>query len=161
MTRRWLIARLAALLAAAAAAPAFLYWWRSGREPAPGAGEWVALGPARKLPEGEWIARRFSFERTNRWRHETAEELVYVWREGRDITVLSPVCPHARCLVRRTDDGFACPCHRSAFDGEGRVLFGPSPRPLDRLEWRVRKGILQAHYRTFPPGVTESEVAEA
>lgn len=164
MTRRWflgLAAKLGALLAAVAAAPAALYWWRSSRLPAPGSGEWVALGPARKVPEGEWIARRFAFERSNRWRHETVEELVYVWREGREITVLSPVCPHARCLVRQTDEGFTCPCHRSAFDSEGGVLYGPSPRPLDKLEWRVRKGVLQAHYRTFPAGEAAPEADEA
>jgi hypothetical protein len=35
------------------------------------------------------------------------------------------------------------------------VLDGPPPRPLDRLETRIEKGILFAAYQTFRAGIPE------
>ncbi|MBI2923668.1 MAG: Rieske (2Fe-2S) protein [Planctomycetes bacterium] len=45
-------------------------------------------------------------------------------------------CTHARCTVRwdPAARGFACPCHGGKFDAEGRVLAGPPPAPLRRLD---------------------------
>ncbi len=40
----------------------------------------------------------------------------------------------APCTVARFNEGFACPCHGSRFDGRGRVVGGPAPRPLPWLE---------------------------
>jgi cytochrome b6-f complex iron-sulfur subunit len=53
-------------------------------------------------------------------------------------TALSLVCTHARCIVRWEDaeKRFLCPCHKGSFDAEGRVLSGPPPSPLRRLEVR-------------------------
>ena len=157
MTRRFFLRLANATLLAAAALPTALFWWRSSRGAAP-SDQWVDLGAAIKIPEGEWLPRRFSFERTNRWRQELTEELVYVRRVDRDITILSPVCPHARCVVSRDGDGFACPCHRSSFDSQGISLTGPSPRRLDELGWKVSKGRLLVNYQQFRPGVPESDV---
>ncbi len=57
---------------------------------------------------------------------------------GSGATALSLVCTHARCIVKWTDaeKRFLCPCHRGAFDADGRVLSGPPPAPLRRLEVR-------------------------
>ena len=38
--------------------------------------------------------------------------------------------------------GFSCPCHGSAFDGEGNRTAGPAPRALDRYEFSIRNGRL-------------------
>jgi cytochrome b6-f complex iron-sulfur subunit len=43
---------------------------------------------------------------------------------------ISSICTHLGCNVRRSDAGFACPCHGSRFDENGRVVHGPAPRPL-------------------------------
>ena len=43
---------------------------------------------------------------------------------------ISSVCTHLGCNVRRTSNGFECPCHGSTYDQNGRVLSGPAPRPL-------------------------------
>jgi Rieske Fe-S protein len=45
-------------------------------------------------------------------------------------TALSLVCTHLGCTVESKPDGFACPCHGSRFDPQGRVLRGPANRPL-------------------------------
>jgi cytochrome b6-f complex iron-sulfur subunit len=33
-------------------------------------------------------------------------------------------------VVQVKEEGFDCPCHGSKYDGEGRVIGGPAPRPL-------------------------------
>lgn len=69
----------------------------------------------------------------------------------------SLICTHLGCVVRWVPEGgdgkaartlssgknpglFVCPCHGGVFDAEGRVIDGPPPRPLERLEVRVRDG---------------------
>ena len=46
---------------------------------------------------------------------------------------LSLVCTHLGCTVEERSDGFACPCHGSRYDSQGRVLRGPAGRALGRL----------------------------
>ena len=50
-------------------------------------------------------------------------------------------CTHLACPVyfAREHGRLECPCHEGAFDVEtGNVLYGPPPRPLDRIELEVR-----------------------
>ncbi len=149
---------LAGLFAAGAALPALVFWWRS---PPTGDGEvWVDLGSAPKIPEGEWLSKAFVYERRDRWRIEQARELVYLKRDGRSFRVLSAVCPHTGCLVKRREEGFTCPCHKSFFDAGGRSVEGPSPRNLDELEWKVEKRRLKVRYQRFRPGISETVVLE-
>lgn len=39
-------------------------------------------------------------------------------------------CPHLGCLVRASDDGFACPCHGSRFGAAGTRTASPAARRL-------------------------------
>jgi Rieske Fe-S protein len=43
---------------------------------------------------------------------------------------LSLECPHLGCTVAPGPSGFACPCHGSRFDRDGRVVSGPASRSL-------------------------------
>ncbi len=160
MTRRRFLElwqALAALLAAGATVPPLLFWWRSTSTSgaADGVESWADLGAVRKIPEGGWNATGLELERRNRWRRDAVREVVYVRRRGEDFEVLSSICPHTGCLVRRQDDGFTCPCHKSFFDAEGNAVEGPSPRPLDALEWKVEKKRLLVKYQRFRPGLAE------
>jgi Rieske Fe-S protein len=50
-------------------------------------------------------------------------------------------CTHLACPVyfAREHGRLECPCHEGAFDvRSGNVLYGPPPRPLDRIELEVR-----------------------
>jgi menaquinol-cytochrome c reductase iron-sulfur subunit len=57
---------------------------------------------------------------------------------------------------------FACPCHQSGFDSEGRVTAGPSPRPLDTLEYRVSSsdadGQLSVQFQNYKKGLPNKEL---
>jgi nitrite reductase/ring-hydroxylating ferredoxin subunit len=61
------------------------------------------------------------------------------WLPHRDLFVihnqmgfgaLSARCTHLGCVLRRTADGFACPCHGARFDANGQVISGPARRSL-------------------------------
>ncbi len=50
-------------------------------------------------------------------------------------------CTHLTCPVyyERSEDRLECPCHEGGFDARtGAVLYGPPPRPLDRVVIEVR-----------------------
>lgn len=75
---------------------------------------------------------------TIRWR----KSVWLVRRPDGDVTAFDPHCTHLGCPYD-WDPGrrvFACPCHGGAFDPEGRVLAGPPPRPLDRMEVQIANG---------------------
>ena len=54
-----------------------------------------------------------------------------------EFTVLSSVCTHLGCRIRKTRFGFRCPCHGSAFDTKGQVVTGPANEPLPSYDVEV------------------------
>ena len=54
-------------------------------------------------------------------------------RSDHGFTALSLVCPHLGCTVESKPDGFACPCHGSRFDLQGKVTRGPAGKSLKTL----------------------------
>lgn len=146
VTRRTWAERSIALLWAAMgtiiAIPSALYLLlprgQSRRQPA-------ALGELGAFAVGE--PRRVVYQRTRRddWRVAREQAAAWVVRTGQEQAVaFAPECTHLGCAVNW--DGqqgrFLCPCHDSAFDREGRVLYGPARRPLDRLDVIVQDGKL-------------------
>lgn len=63
---------------------------------------------------------------------EGSKYAVYRNDAGR-VHVLSPVCPHLKCLVawNALESTWDCPCHGSRFHADGRVLEGPAASGLD------------------------------
>jgi Rieske Fe-S protein len=52
-------------------------------------------------------------------------------------------CTHLSCPVHysKTNDRLECPCHDGGFDAKtGDVLYGPPPRPLDKIDIEIRDG---------------------
>lgn len=52
-------------------------------------------------------------------------------------------CTHLTCPVYYAKEAnrLECPCHEGGFDVKtGNVLYGPPPRPLDRVEIEIRAG---------------------
>lgn len=59
---------------------------------------------------------------------------VIVARDDKGVYAMSRACTHQGCAVDDTSSGVAgglhCPCHGSAFDGNGAVTHGPAGSPL-------------------------------
>ena len=73
------------------------------------------------------------------WYETTKQAVVFIDREGDGYRAVSAVCQHLGCSVRwdHAKKQFLCPCHGGVYDREGRVVSGPPPRPLQRLNVRV------------------------
>jgi cytochrome b6-f complex iron-sulfur subunit len=52
-------------------------------------------------------------------------------------SVLGLVCTHLGCTLEPDAEGFACPCHNSRFDAEGKVTHGPATKSLQSLRVEV------------------------
>jgi len=63
---------------------------------------------------------------------------VVVARDANGVYAMSGVCTHAGCLMgdtaRTIEAGLSCPCHGSAFDGDGNVTRGPAAAPLQHYQ---------------------------
>ena len=57
----------------------------------------------------------------------------WLFRELLGFYAIDARCPHLGCLVRPSENGFACPCHRSHFSPSGERITGPSPSALRYL----------------------------
>ncbi len=68
------------------------------------------------------------------------DETVYVYRLNGRLVAYSATCPHVRCLVKWSDKEnlYHCPCHASAFDKDGKRLYGPATRGLWPQKIRVQ-----------------------
>ena len=80
-----------------------------------------------------------------------------VKRSASDVAVFSPVCPHLGCHYDwdASDSLFKCPCHASVFNVDGRVVSGPSPRPLDTLPSEIRQGVLYVEWEQYKVGIAQ------
>ena len=60
------------------------------------------------------------------------EARLFIFNGSEGFYAISSICTHLGCNVRwqASQERFACPCHGSVFDGLGRVVQGPAPRPL-------------------------------
>jgi menaquinol-cytochrome c reductase iron-sulfur subunit len=134
-------------------------WFALGREGP--IDDWVEVANIKDLPQGVVQPRLVRVLARGKWFDQHVERSVWLLRNPDDtITVLSGVCPHKNYNINwRTDLGtFVCPGHKSAFDSGGRVLSGPSPRPLDALEHQVENGVVKVRYQKFKQNVPTKEI---
>jgi cytochrome b6-f complex iron-sulfur subunit len=59
------------------------------------------------------------------------ERRLYVFNGADGLYAISSVCTHLGCNVKRSEEGFECPCHGSQFDENGQVVRGPAPKALE------------------------------
>jgi menaquinol-cytochrome c reductase iron-sulfur subunit len=125
----------------------------------PAAKRWIKIGEEDQIEQG--VPTRFDFAETvsDAWVESRALRGVWIYTDdGKTFTVYNGQCTHLGCSYAfdKGDGRFHCPCHHGLFDLKtGAVLDGPPPRPLDRLETRIEKGILFAAYQTFRAGIPE------
>jgi len=81
---------------------------------------------------------------------------IWVTKHAADqATVYSPLCPHLNCRYTFVDNLYKCPCHGSVFNGDGKCIAGPSPRPLDTLPYKIEGGELFVKWELFKAGIPE------
>ena len=59
-----------------------------------------------------------------------------------EVHALSAICTHLGCIIAWNPKAreFICPCHGGRYDFNGNVVFGPPPRPLEKIQVKVRDG---------------------
>lgn len=107
---------------------------------------WIPLIPLADLIPGQPVHLPYRALVPDAWRTVWLSGSVWlVPGQGEsDTTIFDPRCTHMGCPYKwQPGEGvFKCGCHGGVFDIEGRVLAGPPPRPLDRLDSRVVNGEL-------------------
>jgi Rieske Fe-S protein len=120
--------------------------------------EWSRGGEMSSLPEGQPTQVKFEARTEDAYHYENVLYSVWVIKHSADkVTVFSPICPHLGChyLWNQEIERFTCPCHASVFALDGKVLYGPAPRPLDSLPYKITDGVLFVRYEQFKVGVPE------
>lgn len=109
------------------------------------------------------IKKLVTIEQRDGWRKIVLERPVYLTKDAKgELIVLSAVCTHLGCTVPwvEKESKFICPCHLGVFASDGRLLGGPPPRDMDRLETRIEDGVLKTQYQFFRQLVrTKEELA--
>lgn len=177
----WLTRGLAVLSAALVAVPGFSFltaplWRRSARAV-------LRQRVARwdDLPVGRPVQVSIVGSRRDAWTIHPDEVIGRVWLVRNSDSVVDPtaadvrafatICPHLGCQIQHDarQNHFVCPCHRAAFDVQGRKLSedqlghsNHSPRAMDRLECMVvqdevsSQWWVEVEYEKFQQGLTQS-----
>src|SRR5215831_6181208 len=101
---------------------------------------WSSAGNVSDIPIGDPQKRTFLVAEHDGWSERLVERSVWVVRYDEDrAAVYSALCPHQGCSINWKPESraFKCPCHESAFDLEGGLRSGPSPRGLDKVEYKT------------------------
>jgi Rieske Fe-S protein len=109
--------------------------------------QWVQVGVIAELPAGQVHRTTYTTRIFDAWRETEETGLLYCFsQDGNEYTVLDATCSHLGCNVlwQEYEGHFACPCHNGVFDQEGRVISGPPPTPLRRLQTKIENGVLMA-----------------
>jgi len=128
----------------------------SGRKPG-----WSRVIEVGSLTEGQPVEVKFSAMREDAYHYANVLHSVWVIRHSPEhITVFSPVCPHLGChfLWDPKVERFECPCHASGYSMDGKVLYGPAPRPLDVLPHKIEDGALFVRWERFKVGTPDRVV---
>jgi menaquinol-cytochrome c reductase iron-sulfur subunit len=116
---------------------------------------WSTVDNFSDIPVGDPQRRTFTVIDNDGWSEHADERTVWVVRNSDDqAVVFTAICPHQGCSInwRAAAGNFRCACHESTFNESGHRLDGPSPRDMDRLEYKVYNGLLLVKYQSFPTG---------
>ena len=107
--------------------------------------------------DGQWlgVASEAELAAGTPHRFATASLVGFVTATGDGLVAVSGACTHLGCILQQNDTAgrFDCPCHRTAFGHDGRLLLSQlpeAPAPLTRLQVRRREGSVEV---LLPPPV--------
>lgn len=120
---------------------------------------WLRIGPAEDLDPESFRRHVVHVEHQHAWIRERTPLSIFIKdRYPEQPLALLSTCSHLGCSVNWDRQGgrFRCPCHGGVYDQEGRVLEGPPPRPLTRLEVKIEDDI--CFVRLPEPGQEKASV---
>lgn len=138
-----LIYGLWSLIGAALAAPAGVYLFFPPRVKKPE--EWVEAADLSRIGVNDPEEVVFRRNRVDGWKVASEKASAWIVKVSEtEAIAFEPHCTHLGCAYHwdQQKKHFVCPCHTSAFSIDGRVLFGPAPRALDRHEVKIAGGKL-------------------
>jgi menaquinol-cytochrome c reductase iron-sulfur subunit len=123
-------------------------------------GQFLRLASLDAIPtDGTPLRVSVIADRTDAWNRFPQESIgsVFLRREGKSITALQTLCPHAGCAIGfdMAAKKYFCPCHSASFDlaGARTDAVSPSPRDMDSLEVEVRdQNEVWVKFQTFAGG---------
>jgi menaquinol-cytochrome c reductase iron-sulfur subunit len=119
---------------------------------------WAKVAELDSLLVGQPVKLIFASQTVFAYIRETVLRDIWAVKHSQtEVTVFSPICPHLGCEYNwnAKTSHFECPCHGSVFALDGKVLAGPSPRPLDTLPMRLEGGQLLVEWERFRIGIPE------
>ncbi len=124
----------------------------------------MPVADVQELPPGAPVKAAVRATRLDAWNEAKGVELASVWLERKkdgSVAAFSSICPHLGCSVDFLAESgtFNCPCHDSVFAKDGRVVSGPSPRPMDALETRIEGERVLVKFERFVCGTREQRKA--
>lgn len=96
---------------------------------------WIDVGDISYLTPSQPVEMAFHRNRVDGWKVISEKLTAWVVKTpSGGVTAFGPHCTHLGCAHHwdTAKNQFVCPCHNSLFSIDGKVLFGPAPRPLDR-----------------------------
>jgi Rieske Fe-S protein len=91
------------------------------------------------LPPNAPFAAVMAERKSDGWFETSKQTVVYIDKQGDSYRALSATCSHLGCRVKwdESKTQYLCPCHGGVYDREGKVVAGPPPEPLRRVNVRV------------------------
>ncbi|HZT97819.1 MAG TPA: Rieske (2Fe-2S) protein [Chloroflexota bacterium] len=114
---------------------------------------WRDVGPVSKFSIGTTVEVKYSDPSALPWSGTTSKAGAWLRRNSANsFTAYSMYCTHLGCPVHwiQSADLFLCPCHGSAFYGDGKVAAGPAELPLVHLPVRVRNNRVEIQTKPIP-----------
>jgi len=142
-------------LVVAVTAPVAALLAEPGRETGSAGGAWLRVARVDMVPTDRPLKASVIGPKVDAWSRAPDQRLGAVWLfrdDDQHVRAYSAACPHLGCPVDFTDGRFACPCHESFFDLQGRRTEGPSPRGLDPLDVRLEEGWIVVRFQRFRLG---------
>ena len=108
-------------------------------KPGAAAARWRKATTIFDLPPNAPFAAVMAERKSDGWFETSKQTVVYIDKEGDTYRALSATCSHLGCRVKwdESKTQYLCPCHGGVYDREGKVVAGPPPEPLRRVNVRV------------------------
>lgn len=98
----------------------------------------------RRRPRGVPVTTLAQLPPGSAFRGRYGESPIIVLNVGGEIRAFDAICTHEGCPLgwNPVQRLIRCPCHGGAYDTSGKVVEGPPPAPLHRLEAAVGDGMI-------------------